>query len=677
MIWETLVNGAFFLVGYAVIASVSSKATRQLDIALPAYFVGLLAYALLALLTSALGLLYPLVCLSLLVVLAVVSLLHNWRSNQRPAIPWVAGTLVIVTLSALLEQNLWAAASYDSFRLLLVGQPLTLEQGFTDRNIGYFASWGVFIPMLHSLAPSIGSDYLNTLQPMISVMGITFLAHAFYCIARKSNNLTAGIAITLGALVVFSTTYFLAFQTVYLHNSLASAIYLTMGTVGLLGWKSNSDWAAAVLCFSGFLGFSLLRVETPLFCAIFLACLYPIGPTYSTGYRKFLWLLTATICAWYGYLALKMGSGTDILTPGRVLIIISPLIAWTCAVEVTARLRYPVFEWCLNHAPHLILALAIVALGIGFVVEADHLNATINNMATNAFIHGRWGLFWQVTWLLAIVFLVVSGTKESRILLIACIVFVLGVIMLSLGREPYRVGWGDSANRMTTHIAGIMWLGIVHSIAAFFGGRSSAALPLRGIIVATGLVILCTNPWFGFLRAPANQFQNAEVITQPTWKKNNRLALVTQFEPTKQYAAANEPGRAQIKFKLKERVSKGVIEVVDYHRDLAMTSFQWSARATEGFYSIVASVDKDADLYRNVFYLSEDHYCVYFDLPKATKYIRFDFDRGKDQNRLLLKHLALFAPNAAQRFRSKLWRPMTTEGCPSTPPTETTSADSA
>lgn len=673
MIGETLVNGAFFVIGYALLSCSRTRVRSQLDVVLPAYFVGVLAYVLVTLLASAIGILYPLICLSLLVVVATVLIAKNWHVNKQTAAVAIVGLLTVLGISTLSEQNLWTVASYDSFRLLLIGQPLTLEQGFTDKNIGYFASWGILIPIVQGLSPSIGTDYLNTLQPMISILGVIFIGYAFYEIARKSNNRPSSLAVSSVALVFLVSTYFFAFQMVYLHNSMASAIYLTMGTLGLLRWQNNGELATAVLCFTGFLGFSLLRVETPLFCAVFLACLYPIGPKYNTGYRYFLWLLTAVICAWYGYLALQMGSGTDILTPGRVLIIISPLVAWTCAIELTARLRYPLFEWCLNHAPHLILGLAIVALGIGFIVDHDHLVTTLNNMATNAFTHGRWGVFWHVTWLLAFVAFVASTNKETRILLITCTIFLIGVVLLSLGREPYRVGWGDSANRMTTHIAGIMWLAIVYFIAPLVSAKTLPRLGLRQLSLITGIIMLFTNPWFGLLLPLANQFEQAEVVIEPVWKRNNPLARATQLLPSRSYAAANESGKAQIKFKLNRRVTQGVIEVRDYHPDLAMTSYQWSARATDGFYSILASVDSDAGMNRNVYYLSDAHYCVYFDLPKATKYIRFDFIRGKDQNRLLLKQLALFTPNSIQKFLEKLLGP-NAGGCPSTPPNKTASA---
>ena len=79
-------------------------------------------------------------------------------------------------------------------------------------------------------------------------------------------------------------------------------------------------------------------------------------------------------------------------------------------------------------------------------------------MALNFFRFGRWGITWFVFSLFLILSVTGPRVAEEEIFLYGISGFFLLLVAIVYFRNPYRIGWYDSANRMSTHVLPIVIL---------------------------------------------------------------------------------------------------------------------------------------------------------------------------------------------------------------------------
>jgi len=104
--------------------------------------------------------------------------------------------------------------------------------------------------------------------------------------------------------------------------------------------------------------------------------------------------------------------------------------------------------------------LGLLLLVLVFMVfqKPEHMMDSITAIIKNMIESGRWG----ITWIIFILLLVFSLTqprvpKEELFFYFISSFFSL-LLAISYFRAPFRLGWGDSANRMLTHILPIIIL---------------------------------------------------------------------------------------------------------------------------------------------------------------------------------------------------------------------------
>ena len=91
------------------------------------------------------------------------------------------------------------------------------------------------------------------------------------------------------------------------------------------------------------------------------------------------------------------------------------------------------------------------------------------NSFSNLMINGTqwWGMIWIFTLVSVILLRGAPHLYFARILSSGVVSFFLLTILISYARVPYRLGWGDSANRMFTHILPIALFYVTLRIDAF------------------------------------------------------------------------------------------------------------------------------------------------------------------------------------------------------------------
>lgn len=662
---EALVYSLLYAAGIAHLAPWIRQREQVWLVASGGLLIGLCGYVISAIVLSTLQIFDPVFSLAVLSITGLTVAVVYRANLVNHILPLLTGLLAVFSLGWFFAANTYINASYDSYQLIIIGQQIALEGGFTNETEARLASWGSFLPLGHTLAIALDKDLLGALHPTTSAIGLWTLAVASFYTAKQYLNNVGSLVLTAGAITFLVSSFFVLFQASYIHNSLLATAYLALALHAMLQWGQHQAPLYPIVAGIGFLAFALLRVEAPIFTAVFIACLYPLVNQPNSGYLRLVVAITLAIGAWYLYLALVIGGGSDILTPSRVAIVMAPLVGWALLVSLSsAQLGTRLgLKMIANNGWWLLPATAALVTIVAGIVMTDHLTHSATSIQTNLFEQGRWGYLW-LGYALAIALIITAPMdRQTKYLLAAAATFFLGVLLLSLGRKPYRVGWGDSGNRIITQSIVVITLAVVGGIAHRLKQTNtntitnaakqdgSAWLYTPGILLC-GLVVALYNPAAGLLRAPQNLLTKAMVVKQPAWSRGHELNISLQTSASSSYAASALSGPATIEFELADSVTEGIIRVHEYHADLAMQEYIWSVATESGDWVRVSEHGTANANERPVTYLDPTHYCFSFAQP--TTKLRLQFLKGKDQNRILIKHIALTKTNQSSGYLRSL-----------------------
>ena len=166
--------------------------------------------------------------------------------------------------------------------------------------------------------------------------------------------------------------------------------------------KTDRDWL--ILAMINLLGFNLGRVEAPMVSLIFLIAII--------GYNRFSRSTMAMIIGpflglsalWLITIATVVGSGTRLLTPMRILVI---LAGYAGIGMLIWGKKFKWIEKISVHAIKYIFGGSVMLLVILFLIRPEHMLESTTNLIRNLFISGRWGF----TWYVVITLLLISGTE--------------------------------------------------------------------------------------------------------------------------------------------------------------------------------------------------------------------------------------------------------------------------
>jgi hypothetical protein len=445
--------------------------------------------------------------MGLLVAVIIVSLAiiqirgGTWRLNYTE-LAWLTGTMFayVVVVSVAVRFN-YSWPTHDSAVQIMLGRVIA-QDGYVYWPQAGMVSFGLFVPLLHSISVFLGQDYLWAAHPVFAFS--FFLAFCYLCqrATRHSipNGYTALVLALLVSLALFTASLMIV-QIFYIHNNLISATYLfvAVGTSWLAVRERNNSWL--IFTMAALTGFSLSRLESPLFALAFLALLINTG---QLSYRLRLCLnlpYLIFMVLWYLKLMLFTQTYYDIiLNPRNVVAMMALLIAFGVVVGASR------FRW-VEHLvlPRLHLAMIgalLLILGFFFVQQPEQMLKCVISPLKNAYYYGNWGPIWIVF----LILLVFSAT-QPRIpyeKLFTFFIIAFSLLLLSLGgmRPPYRLGYGDSGNRMLTHILPIICFYVLLKYGHNFHADASEQIALiktrlRIILATTGVILLVVSLlWF-------------------------------------------------------------------------------------------------------------------------------------------------------------------------------------
>ncbi|MDA0323643.1 MAG: hypothetical protein O2923_13150 [Verrucomicrobia bacterium] len=386
-----------------------------------------------------------------MLVLVLAALNIRRAPLQRLELGWIAlGSLGFIALAWVADRVDCVLLSYDSFNFIQLGRAFAFDGGVTVESWETLASWGVFQSIVQSVSVFVGLDYIYAVQPLIGVSLCGALFALSYCGLRQLG--VSGARRTgypaLAALFVAST-YFIVLQSFYIHTNLISAVYLFL-FCGLFWLGRAQDRDELVILGMGCLvPFTLCRTEAPLFALIFLVPILADAKLSRRLKRVCLGCYSCFVLVWYAKLFMMIGAGSDILTRGKIAMLLLPLLGYTTVMLLPGKRRVEMIRGWL---PELMLALLSFGLLVVVLLRRDHMATSFYSFTHNLVAHGLWGVAWIALIALLVLAVHTARIPHNRIFAIALPCFVLMLLCLAAARIPYRIGWGDSANRILTHL---------------------------------------------------------------------------------------------------------------------------------------------------------------------------------------------------------------------------------
>lgn len=447
---EILAMGALAASGAAFLAPVSRQIPRVALGAL-AFPIGASLYAITASVWVAVA--SRIDPVPMLVATAVVGgLVFGLAIVSGRAAPGFLVTLgVTVGLTLVAAAALWSVhltrLTIDSMRYVLASvdfQDAVSAVHPTDllkRQLG--------LPAWHALSSLTERRYVAGVGPLFGLSGAVLLGWLVW--ARTAGwDVVRRRWVVLAAIAFALTSNRLLYDWFYINTHIAMAVLVLVAVCGLwlAGLEGHGGWALpAGIALAGTL---LLRPESPLVVALIVVAFAPELPDRWSR----LWVSgpsSLVMVAWYGLVLWNEApGGSEVAIDAPVLMGFAAFVGASVAVAATAHPRTLPLAHLGRRALLPVMLLALVA----FSVMSPHvLIDSVTATALNVGYQGLWAFAWTVAVPLLAVALVVHriprGTGWSIVVTGYGILFFL---LAFIRNSPWRLGSGDSGNRLLAHV---------------------------------------------------------------------------------------------------------------------------------------------------------------------------------------------------------------------------------
>jgi hypothetical protein len=387
-----------------------------------------------------------------------------------------AGSLAITSgVAALARLTHPTRMTVDSARYLL-GADILLEPDAVERFRGAdLLKRGLTTALGQTLGSLDGALYSEIVIPLVAVAGVLLLAALTrrICLHLGTTEVTAVVLGVLAAAFVFASNRGL-FDVFYInsHGMVMTAMLVMVACSYLARVTAQPSWLLPVAVAAP--PMIVARAEGPLLVAITLLPML-VDTTIRLGHRLATILPTTVLSTlWYavGIWELALGERTDPTDPVTAGLIAGVLLAVVTLVAV------PATERLVRWVPALALIGLAALLGIYALGDIDGLVETASATAANLVFEGAWGFTWLALIPLVVAAMVNGAFEHERFFVVPIVGFgLLFFLMPFLRQDPYRVGTGDSGNRVMAHI---LLVAVAFALTAVVGSRPVPGRRVRG-----------------------------------------------------------------------------------------------------------------------------------------------------------------------------------------------------
>lgn len=448
--------------GWLATRAVDHRPGMALALALP---LGTAVYVavMLALFVTGLGIARPLIGLT-----ATAGIATGLRIARSPTAPVTrarlliavgAATALVAVLTAALATGGFVSVSADSFRYLTVAGVLDLSGDASLASAFLFESRGLAVGALHALSAD-AAGFLAVLSPLFA---IAILATLWAALHRAGHAHPRGVvrAVALAAVLLLAVNERFLFHSLYISAHLFVAgwvLILQLRTFDATGRSSARPQLDLLLDMCLVAALVTARPEGALLAALVLVP--PVlDPGVASGRRtRLLVALGVPILVWHGgaLAGLRLVRGESL--PLSVLGMVSLGLAALVGAAVASRLR-----------PDLIPTRSLLwthlavwgALGVLAARDPGILYYSVRATWRNVLFDGGWGSSLLLLAVLLAAALALVTFPGDRHLAFTLFTFVpLSLVLAYLRGGSYRIGPGDSLNRMLLHVLPIAVLTI-------------------------------------------------------------------------------------------------------------------------------------------------------------------------------------------------------------------------
>lgn len=467
-----------------------------------------------------------------------------WRSGElrirlRALWPWLAASIAV---GAALHSFNASQASYDSHLQLGFGLWLA-SKGTLAQGVGLpLSSWGAFLPLVQSAAGFLDEPYLFGFQPLLTFSLVGLLV-GFVIMGWRVERRKAAMVAAVALVLVLASTDLFIFEAFYIHNNMPSAVYLLLMVGGLWLGEERDDLGLRLLGVIGLLGFALCRTEGPIFALLFLVPWLAETRLAPPIRLRLLAPYFAFILLWQVRTLTVIGTGSDIMNPARMGLML--------AVQLGVVILLVIGRWragavLVRLAPVLMLtAEGLLLLSLVIVHPIDML-ASITAWVVNLGDGGRWGATWLALGFAAILLDSRERLPNGEVLTFGIPAFLILLLDMGAARSPYRIGWGDSGNRIMTHVLPLALLYVALRIGQPSAKPEQSKVASRWLKVAPpGLLALALA--VAMVAPPPDPLRDSAVLmVSPPLEPDHDLAALRHSG----YLAAAHPGPATLIFDL-------------------------------------------------------------------------------------------------------------------------------
>lgn len=389
-------------------------------------------------------------CCSTVMVVILFSLgLKRGLFRPKFCLSMALGALVLTFLAVLFARYNYSVGSTDSASYVQTG--LRFFTG-APVDVGQtFSSVGTWLSLAHGPVALWGDEYYYLLHPLLftSLCALFFLL--FFEIRSWERRPGEALLWLLFAGWVLSS-FFVLFHVFYVHTNMPSGIYLFLAFSCYAYALKREDAAFLPLFFLAMFAFSLLRVEAPFFVAsaiLFAGVFYDDFKGISTWW---LYFLVLPLAVWDLRIVWLLNGNEGLAGPvllGAQALGLLVLPALIQALKKVGINRRQLQRWAL-------ISLCVVVFILS-LVRFDSFAVNFASVFSNFFFTGRWGsLFWGGLFLLLVLVEDLRRDMISQLFIPYATFYFLGLLLLGFMRVPYRLGWGDSLNRMMITIVPVV-----------------------------------------------------------------------------------------------------------------------------------------------------------------------------------------------------------------------------
>ncbi|MGH8916334.1 MAG: hypothetical protein ACRDZM_17690, partial [Acidimicrobiia bacterium] len=367
---------------------------------------------------------------------------------------WVVIAMAIAAVTVTLAR-IWhlTRLTPDSLRYLLAANDLVLPEALEEMHKADLLIRQIGLPSLHAFSDLVDRRYVASIAPLFGVAGLGFFSWLAWHLTSRIDRARRWWLVG-GAVAFLGTSNRLVYDAFYVNTHIQMAVYLLIGIAGswLAVREEKPGWAfPAGLSLAASL---LLRPEAPLVVAVVL-----VTVAASRAPRSARALITVpsvvAMTIWYGIVLWQnanFGSLISLTAPvfGSLLAVFGAALLVVIGGSTRARPLMQHFD--------LIGLAGLAILLVGYAISQPEivvrsLEATFRNLTYD----GLWLVTWMAALVLLVVALIVHRIPDGRMWTIPIVGFGLLFWPLPLIREgAWRVGAGDSGNRILAHILAVV-----------------------------------------------------------------------------------------------------------------------------------------------------------------------------------------------------------------------------